>query len=125
MFDLSMFPTVTRVTRRSPVTRVTGVTQKTTTEFHLNIFKNNDVTGVTGKKASRLQEKLNKNNIVTDVTGVTGKKHNVRNNIDAEHEAFEERAAIMEYNGGLTRNAAETQARVICLAEFRHRKRYQ
>ena len=101
MFDLPMFPTVTRVTRRSPVTRVTGVTQKTTTEFHLNIFKNNDV------------------------TGVTGKKHNVRNNIDAEHEAFEERAAIMEYNGGLTRNAAETQARVICLAEFRHRKRYQ
>lgn len=39
-----------------------------------------------------------------------------------ELEAFEERAAIMEYEGGLTRNEAEHQALVICLAEYRQRK---
>ncbi|EIJ36227.1 hypothetical protein [Thiothrix nivea] len=38
-------------------------------------------------------------------------------------EAFEERAAIMEYSGGLPKHEAERQARVICLAEFRNRKR--
>ena len=86
MFDLSMFPTVTRVTR------------KTTADLKGNSFKNNVVTRVT---------------------------NNVRNNIDAEQEAFEERAAIMEHDGGLSRSAAEAQARVICLAEFRQRKQRQ
>jgi len=41
---------------------------------------------------------------------------------DDELEGFEERAAIMEYEGGLTRNDAEQQALVICLAEYRQRK---
>lgn len=41
---------------------------------------------------------------------------------DDELEGFEERAAIMEYEGGLTRNDAERQALVICPAEYRQRK---
>ncbi len=113
MFDLSMFPTVTRVTR------------KTTADLKGNSFKNNVVTRVTRKNACGLQENLNKNNVVTRVTDVTRKNNNVRNNIDAEQEAFEERAAIMEHDGGLSRSAAEAQARVICLAEFRQRKQRQ
>ena len=84
MFDLSMFPTVTRVTR------------KTTADLKVNPFKNNVVTRVTRKNACGLQENINENNIVTRVTHVTRKNNNVRNNIDAEHEAFEERAAIAE-----------------------------
>lgn len=39
-----------------------------------------------------------------------------------ELEAFEERAAIIEYEGGLTRNDAEQQALVICLADYRQKK---
>lgn len=34
---------------------------------------------------------------------------------DIEHEAFEERAAIMEFDGGLTRGQAEAAARALIL----------
>lgn len=37
---------------------------------------------------------------------------------DDQVEAFEERAAIMEYDGGLSRAAAETAAQGICMARF-------
>lgn len=36
-------------------------------------------------------------------------------------EAFHERAAIMEYDGGLSRPQAERQAWQLCLNEFRSR----
>ena len=52
---------------------------------------------------------------VSTVTERFQKKHD-----DEEwDEAYQERSAIMEYDGGLPRVEAETQARVICLAEFR------
>ncbi len=81
---------------KSPLNRVTRVTRKTTADLKGNPFKNNVVTRVTRKNACGLQENLNKNNVVTRVTHVTRKNNNVRNNINAEQEAFEERAAIAE-----------------------------
>lgn len=189
MFDLSMFPAVTRVTRKSSVSSVTRVTRKPASELqqgkpienngvtrvtrngvnivtrqpaselqaeslknnelsktHLNpvtrVTQNNGlqssaeqvqvidskgVTRVTRKNSFGLQEKHLENNDVTHVTRVTRKNNNTGNDIDTEgeHEAFEERAAIMEYDGGLSRLEAEAQARVICLAEFRQRKQRQ
>lgn len=95
MFDLSMFPeAVTPVTPRKNV----GVTKKS--------FKNSGV---------------------TPDTRVTPQKHNNRNGVtgnDPEEwrEAFEERAGIMEYMGGISRQEAERQAKVICLAEFRSKR---
>ena len=52
-------------------------------------------------------------------------KHFLENNDDDYREMFEERAAIMEYDGGLSRHAAQVQANIICLAWFRenHQKR--
>ena len=41
---------------------------------------------------------------------------------EREQEDFEERAAIMEFEGGLPRGEADEQARVICLAEYRTRR---
>jgi hypothetical protein len=38
------------------------------------------------------------------------------------NECFDERAAILEYEGGLSRQDAELQARVICLTEYRHKR---
>jgi hypothetical protein len=38
------------------------------------------------------------------------------------NECFDERAAILEYEGGLPRQEAEAQARVICLTEYRNKK---
>lgn len=186
MFDLSMFPAVTRVTRKSSVSSVTRVTRKPASELqqgkpienngvtrngvnivtrqpdselqaeslknnelpktHLNpvtrVTQNNGlqssaeqmqvidskgVTRVTRKNSFGLQEKHLENNDVTHVTRVTRKNNNTGNDIDTEgeHEAFEERAAIMEHDGGLSRLEAEAQARVICLAEFRQRKQRQ
>ena len=121
MFDLSMFP---EPVVTAPVTRVT---EKNTTQLHTKPNKNNAVTGVTGKIATRLQENSLKNNVVTRVTRVTGKnqynRKRVTNQNDAElREMFEERAAIMEFEGGLPRAVAESQARVICLEEFRNRR---
>ena len=40
-------------------------------------------------------------------------------------EAYEERAAIMEHEGNLSRSEAEQQALVICLAEYRQNKTNQ
>ena len=37
-------------------------------------------------------------------------------------ECLEERSAIIEYEGGLPRQEAELQARVICLNEYRHKR---
>jgi hypothetical protein len=37
-------------------------------------------------------------------------------------ECLEERAGIIEYEGGLPRQEAEAQARVICLAEYRNKR---
>ena len=177
MFDLSMFPAVTRVTRKpasglqqgkpienNGVTRVTRnsvniVTRQPASELQAESLKNNDlskthpnpvtrathnnglqggieqaqvidskgVTRVTRKNSFGLQEKHLENNDVTHVTRVTRKNNNIGNDIDAEgeREAFEERAAIMEHDGGLSRPEAEVQARVICLAEFRQRKQRQ
>jgi hypothetical protein len=42
---------------------------------------------------------------------------------DAEHEAFEERAAIMQFDGGLSRADAETEARACTACEFQSRRR--
>lgn len=42
---------------------------------------------------------------------------------DAEREAFEERAAIMEFDGGLSRSDAETGARSCIACEFRSRRK--
>ena len=52
-------------------------------------------------------------------------KHFLKNNDDDYREMFEERAAIMECDGGLSRHAAQVQANIICLAWFRenHQKR--
>ena len=41
---------------------------------------------------------------------------------EEEREAFEERAAIMEYDGGLTRTEAEKTASILVLDEFRNRR---
>lgn len=38
---------------------------------------------------------------------------------DDYQEAWEERAAIMEYDGGLSRHDAEVQANIICLETYR------
>ena len=38
------------------------------------------------------------------------------------NECVYERSAIMEHDGGLPRSEADEQARVICLAEYRHRR---
>lgn len=118
MFDLSMFPPVTRVTRNKGLQY--GTTQQQPVDFK-------GVTRVTRKNTRGLQEKYLENKDVTRVTRVTRKNNNIESDIDAEgvHEAFEERAAIMEHDGGLSRPEAEAQARVICLAEFRQRKQRQ
>lgn len=92
--------------------------------FDLSMFPE-AVTRVTPRKKPGLQNKPFRNNAVTPVTRVTPENSNIETDIDPEEwrEAFEERAAIMEYSGGLPRHEAERQARVICLAEFRNRKR--
>ena len=52
-------------------------------------------------------------------------KHFLENNDDDYREMFEERVAIMEYDGGLSLHTAQVQANIICLAWFRenHQKR--
>ena len=42
--------------------------------------------------------------------------------LDYFEECVYERSAIMEHDGGLPRNEADEQARVICLAEYRTRR---
>ncbi|MDD2869741.1 hypothetical protein [Neomegalonema sp.] len=56
-----------------------------------------------------LQDLINQNSVVTPVTPVTPQKSEEEN--EAELQAlYEERSAIMEYDGGLTRQDAETAA---------------
>lgn len=62
---------------------------------------------------------------VTPFVGFVGNVTGHSQEIDPAEwrEAFEERAAIMEHLGGLPKDRAEKEARVICLEEFRRRKR--
>lgn len=122
MFDLSMFPEIVTPKQNA---RVTGVTIQP--EQKKNPLKST-VTPVTPRKNAGVTKKSFKNSGVTPVTRVTPQKHNNQNGVtgnDPEEwrEAFEERAGIMEYMGGLSRTEAERQARVICLEEFRNRRR--
>ena len=50
------------------------------------------------------------------------KKPQTLNDLDDFNECVCERSAIMEYEGGLPRQEAELQARVICLTEYRTRR---
>ena len=42
---------------------------------------------------------------------------------DAEHEAFEERAAVIQFDAGLSRADAETEARACVACEFQSRRK--
>ena len=122
MFDLSMFPEVVTPKRNA---RATGATIPSEQE---KIPLKSTVTPVTPRKNAGVTKNSFKNNDVTPVTPVTPKKHNncddfLCGNTAEWMEAFEERAAILEYLGGLPRERAEQEARVICLEEFRSRRR--
>ena len=49
-------------------------------------------------------------------------KIDAHNHDDDINECIEERAAIMEIDGGLQPDEAERQAKVICLAQYRARR---
>ena len=51
-----------------------------------------------------------KNRSFTDITDITDKSQKVKNMSEEEYR-FEERAAIMEFDGGLSREEAEVLAR--------------
>lgn len=103
MFDLSMFQTGTRGTPA----HVAGVPVK-----RASIPRNNSYL----RKVEHMEHAEHQKNTNTGTGSGTPDREEWR-------ESFEERAAIMEYSGGLPRHEAEHQARIICLAEFRNRKR--
>ena len=104
MFDLSMFSTDYSFGTVGTVAKMPNVPK-----CPANVpLKNNDLSalgqlGQLGQQKNAISE--------TDFT-----------KSDEWLEAFNERAAIMEYDGGLPRTEAERQAKVICLDEFRRRR---
>jgi len=54
---------------------------------------------------------------ITDITDITDKSEKVKNMDSEKWYQFEERAAIMEYDGGLSREKAEDMAKETILKE--------
>jgi len=108
MLDLSMFSDQRGFSPISPAL-VPKVPSKIGRDYGISAFKNNHL-----EKISPISPKSPAKNSVSEVDTKS----------EAWLEAFEERAAIMEYSGGLPRAEAERQAKVICLDEFRRRRQH-